>query len=273
MARSALQILAAALAVAFAPGCVTPDPAGARSAALTRILAAGELRVGVSGSQPPLNVRTAKGEIIGLEADLARLLAGSIGVRAVFVEKPFAELIGALEKGDVDVVMSGVTITPERNLKVAFVGPYFISGKSILTRSETLARSNDASDIDNPSVTLAALDGSTSQRWVEVFVPKAKLVRVVDYDSGVKLVREGNVDAFVADYPICVLSVLRYQGEGLVTLASPLTVEPIGIALPPDDFLFVNLAENFLAALQATGALERLQKAWFEDGAWLAELP
>ncbi len=273
MARSALRILAAALAVGFGAGCATPDPAAAKSAALARILKSGELRVGVSGTQPPLNVKSAEGEIIGLEADLARLLAGSMGVRTMFVEKPFAELIGALEKGEVDVVMSGVTITPERNLRVAFVGPYFISGKSILTRSATLAQSDDPADIDNATVTLAALDGSTSQRWVEVFVPKAKLVRVVDYDSGVKLVREGNVDALVADFPICVLSVLRYQGEGLVTLASPLTVEPIGIALPPDDFLFVNLVENYLAALQSTDALERLQKAWFEDGAWLAELP
>src|SRR5262245_36162436 len=273
MARSAPRILAVALAVVLAAGCATPEPGAAKSAALTRILKAGELRVGVSGSQPPLNVKSAKGEIIGLEADLARLLAGSMGVRAVFVEKPFAELLGALEQGDLDVVMSGVTITPERNLRVAFVGPYFISGKSILTRSEALAKSADASDIDNPAVTLAALDGSTSQRWVEVFVPKAKLVRVADYDGGVKAVRDGSVDALVADYPICVLSVLRYQGEGLVTLASPLTVEPIGIALPPDDFLFVNLVENYLTALQATGALARLQKAWFENGAWLAELP
>jgi polar amino acid transport system substrate-binding protein len=274
MARSALRILAAAsLAVACATSGAAPGAAEAKSVALSRILKAGELRVGVSGTQPPLNVKAKDGEIIGMEADLARLLAGSMGVRVVFVQKPFSELLPALEKGEVDAVMSGMTITPERNLRVAFVGPYFISGKSILTKSEALAKSDEPSDIDNANVTLAALDGSTSQRWVEVFVPKAKLVRVTDYDGGVKLVREGKVDALVADYPICVLSVLRYPNEGLVTLASPLTVEPIGIALPPDDFLFVNLVENYLTALQATGALKRLQKSWFENGAWLADLP
>jgi ABC-type amino acid transport substrate-binding protein len=254
-------------------GAAAPDAGAASSKSLSRIVSAGELRVGLSGNQPPLNVLNRAGEIIGLEADLARLLAGSMGVQAKFVRKPFGELLGALEKGEVDLVMSGMTITPERNLKVAFVGPYFISGKSILTRSETLAASDEPADIDSPDITLAALDGSTSQRWVEVFVPRAKLVKVVEYDGGVQLVREGKVDAFVADYPICVLSVLRYGGEGLVTLAAPLTMEPIGIALPGDDFLFVNLVDNYLNALTATGALERLQKAWFENGAWLADLP
>ncbi len=273
MARFALRLAAAAACAAFALGSSTPHADAATSKNLARIVAAGELRVGLSGNQPPLNVKNVAGEIIGLEADLARLLAGSMGVRVKFVQKPFSELLGALEKGEVDLVMSGMTITPERNLKVAFVGPYFVSGKSILTKSDKLAASDEASDIDSPDVTLAALDGSTSQRWVEVFVPKAKLVKVVAYDGGVQLVREGKVDAFVADYPICVLSVLRYGGEGLVTLASPLSVEPIGIALPGDDFLFVNLVENYLNALSSTGALDRLHKAWFENGAWLADLP
>lgn len=273
MPRFALRLAAIVLGVTLGLGSFAPGADAASSKNLARIIAAGELRVGVSGTQPPLNVKNVDGEIIGLEADLARLLAGSMGVRVKFVQKPFSELLGALEKNEVDIVMSGMTITPERNLKVAFVGPYFISGKSILTKSDTLAASDEASDIDNPDVTLAALDGSTSQRWVEVFVPKAKLAKVIDYDGGVQLVREGKVDAFVADYPITVLSVLRYGGEGLVTLASPLTIEPIGMALPGDDFLFVNLVENYLSALAATGALERLQKAWFESGAWLADLP
>jgi polar amino acid transport system substrate-binding protein len=273
MPRRILRLAAIALGLALGLGGPPSEAFAAGSKSLARIVAAGELRVGLSGNQPPLNVLNAAGEIIGLEADLARLLAGSIGVQVRFVQKPFSELLKALEKNEIDLVMSGMTITPERNLKVAFVGPYFVSGKSILTRSETLAASDEPADIDSPDVTLAALEGSTSQRWVEVFVPKAKLVKVVEYDGGVQLVREGKVDAFVADYPICVLSVLRYGGEGLVTLASPLTVEPIGIALPPDDFLFVNLVENYLNALTATGALERLEKAWFENGAWLADLP
>ena len=272
MVRPLLAALALLPLVLLGP--VAPlQAAPGSSAHLARIVKAGELRVGLSANQPPLNVRSKAGDIIGLEADLARLLAGSMGVKVKFVVKNFSDLIPALGKGEIDVAMSGITITPERNLDVAFVGPYFVSGKSLLTKSSSLAESDETADIDSADVTLAALESSTSQRFVEVLVPKAKLKTVADYDAGVAAVREDKVDAFVADFPICVLSVLRYGGEGLVTLAAPLTVEPIGIALPPDDFLFVNLVDNYLNSLEATGALERLRREWFENGAWLADLP
>ena len=54
---------------------------------------------------------------------------------------------------------------------------------------------------------------------------------------------------------------------------TPLTVEPLGIALPPNDSLFLNLIQNYLNALSATGALTAIQAAWLEDASWLAELP
>jgi len=275
----ALAALLAA-AVGCAAGGARPEATPSEAAApaqgpgrLAEIVARGELRVGLSGNQPPLNALARSGEIIGMEVDLARLLAGSLGVDVRFVARPFAELLPALRAGEVDLVLSGMTITPQRNLEVAFVGPYFVSGKSLLTKSQALAASDEARDIDRPGVTLAALEGSTSQRWIEVFAPKATLVAVAGYDEGVRMVRNGEVDALLADFPICVLSALRHADEGLVTLASPLTVEPIGIALPPDDFLFVNLVENYLTSLRSSGALEGLRQAWFERGEWLEQLP
>ncbi|PWG68031.1 ABC transporter substrate-binding protein, partial [Enterococcus hirae] len=76
----------------------------------------------------------------------------------------------------------------ERNMKFAFVGPYFISGKSILTKSETLAKADEAVDLDQADLTLVALAGSTSQAFVEIVLPKAKLVTTPDYDTAVKKV-------------------------------------------------------------------------------------
>lgn len=61
--------------------------------------------------------------------------------------------------------------------------------------------------------------------------------------------------------------------QGFATLAAPLTIEPIGIALPPNDALLVNLVQNYLNALAGTGALEALSARWFEDASWLDQLP
>jgi polar amino acid transport system substrate-binding protein len=269
--RKVLGLVAVCFAV-FA--LATPVLAGeAESPILSRIVKTGKLRVGMTGDQPPLNVMSKSGEIIGLEVDLANLLASSMQVDLEIVQKPFAQLLPAVEKGELDLVMSGVTITPERNLRVAFVGPYFVSGKSLLTKSKTLAAASGAETINDPSVNLVTLEASTSARFVEMVLPKTKLTTVDSYDAAVKFVIGDKADALVADYPICVLSVLRYPEAGLATLLTPLTIEPIGIALPANDGLLLNLLQNYLGALQSTGVLESLRKRWMEDGSWLAQLP
>ena len=273
MTRLASRLSALLACLALVTGLACLAAAAPASPALSRIVKSGELRVAMSGNQPPLNAKTKSADVIGLEVDLAKMLATSMGVELQIVVKPFADLLGAVEKGEVDMVMSGMTITPERNLRVAFVGPYFISGKSILTKSKTLAAADETADINSPDVKLAALKGSTSQMFVEKLVPKATLIATKNYDEAVDLVKDGKVDALVADFPICVLSVLRYPDAGLATLLEPLTIEPIGIALPADDPLLLNLVQNYLNALSATGILSKLQSKWFEDGSWLAELP
>jgi len=267
--RSVLRLLVSLALLVGAPLLAV----AADSPVLRQVVKSGVLRVGMSGDQPPLNMKSKGGDIIGMEVDLANLLASSMGVKLQIVEKPFAELLGALEAGQVDLVMSGMTITPERNLRVAFVGPYFLSGKSVLTKSQKLAAITDATPINDPSVRLAALSGSTSQKFVETITPKAKLVAVSDYTEGVKSVIDDKADALVADYPICVLSVLRHADAGLATLMTPLTIEPIGIALPANDPLLLNLVQNYVTALQLTPALEALRSKWFDDGSWLEQLP
>jgi len=243
------------------------------SPVIQRVVQSGALRIGMTGSQPPFTMRSRSGEWMGLDVDLAKMLAGSMGARPKFVRKAFAELLPALDAGEVDVVISGVTITPQRNMKYAFVGPYMISGKSILTTSKLVAQVKESGDLDKPNLKLAALRDSTSQLFVEKVVPQAKLMKVKDYDEGVALVRSGKADALVADLPICLLTVLRNPKAGLATLAEPLTIEPIGIGVPAGDPLFVNLLTNLLGAMQGTGVLKSLQDKWFASSDWLSQLP
>lgn len=249
-------------------------PALARgSATIKRVVDTGELRVGTSGSQPPFSVKSKEGKLIGYEVDLANMLAKAMGAEAKFVEKPFGQLLTALENGEVDVVMSGMTMTPERNARVAFVGPYIVSGKSVLTKDSTVAAMREAEDLDTSAISLVALEGSTSQKWVENLMPSAKLVTVPDYDAAVEMVINDKVDAMLADMPICAISILRNEGEGLVMSAEPLSVEPIGIALAPDDSLLLNMVENYLGALEVLGVFDALEDKWFGDASWMINVP
>jgi polar amino acid transport system substrate-binding protein len=186
---------------------------------------------------------------------------------------PFAELLPALEDGKIDLVMSGMTATLQRNLRVPFVGPYYISGKSLLTKSETLATIQSAEEMNNERLRIAALAGSTSEQYVRATLSKPELISTVSLEEAIRLLRTGEVDAVVADSPICALAVLRYPEDKLIALQNPLTIEPISIALAPGDALLVNLVQNYMQALQGTGALDSLQRKWFKNGGWLVQLP
>ncbi len=267
--------LLAALAFVLTGVVAAPAPAEktAASSGLSRIVSSGTLRVGMSGAQPPLNFKGKDGAMQGLEVDLARSLAGLMGVELRIVETPFAELLGALAAGQVDVVSSGMTATPERSQRAAFIGPYFLSGKSILTRSATLAGVSAAGDLDQASLTFAALKGSTSERFVRTVLPKAKLVTTPDYDAGVKLLLADKVSALVADREVVALTAFLHPKEGLASLRTPLTIEPIGLAVSVGEAPLIHYLNNALNALEAGGIMSTLRARWLERGDWVQQLP
>jgi polar amino acid transport system substrate-binding protein len=246
--------------------------AGRLSPVLDRIVAKKELVVGTAASMPPLNMTMKDGQIAGLEIDLVQMFANAMDVKLTLRTMPFPELLPALEAGRVDLVVSGMTITPERNLKFAFVGPYFPSGKSILTKQANIGIMKEVQQINNPDHVLVALKGSTSQLFAEKFFPKAKLVLTDDYDQAVAMVRQNKAHAMVADFPICQVSVFRYPDSELATLKKPLFYEPLGMALLPNDILFINWLQNSLNTLERSGQMQALAEKWFEDSSWVKYL-
>jgi len=123
----------------LASGCAHDPGSTSTGAPLSKfqeILQKNELIVGMTGKQPPLNSKDKDGQLIGLEPDLARRMADAMGVKIKFKLMDFFELFPALESGRLDLIISGLTMTPQRNLKMAFSGPYFLTGKSFLTKAD-----------------------------------------------------------------------------------------------------------------------------------------
>lgn len=236
---------------------------------LNKILKNGEIRIGLTGKQPPYNMKAKSGELMGFEVDLANILANGIGVKLTTVEMPFSELLPALEAGKIDAVMSGMTVTSERSVKAMFAGPYTVSGKSILAKSAVLSKLKGTEEANNEAYKISCLKGSTSEAFVRKYMPKAQSIPVNNYDEGIAMVLSDQADAMVADYPICVITIMRNQGKDLVTLERPLNIEPIGIALPADDLHFHTLVENYLEAFDLAGALKVIDNKWLQDGSWL----
>ena len=187
----------------------TVDAAG-NSPALDRIQKSGKMVLGTSGSMPLMSEKTMTGEVIGYDIDLAKALAESMGVELVTKVIPFEELIPALEKGKVDIVLSNMTMTVDRNMRVAFAGPYFVSGKCLITKEKEVAKTDKATDLKSANMTMAVVKGTTSETFVKELLPELKRLPVADSDAGADLVASGKAKAMLTDFPICLSLMKRY---------------------------------------------------------------
>jgi ABC-type amino acid transport substrate-binding protein len=268
--RNAWILGYASLILLALSGCTSSSPE--TPGALTRIVESRVIRVGMTGEQPPLTMVSRYGDFLGMDVALMRVLAQGMGVEARFVQIDFENLLDALDADDVDVVMSGMTITPRRAERATFIGPYFTSGKTLLTRSEQLAAVEIPEDLDKPELSFAALRGSTSEEFARRALSNAKLVLTAGLDQAVQKVVSGEVDGLVADRETCFFAVLRFPDQGLIASPATFTLEPMGIAVPLDEPQLANLLRTYFEALSESGALERAHKVWFEDPSWVKSL-
>jgi polar amino acid transport system substrate-binding protein len=240
-----------------------PQAHAATDSTLDKVIDRGRLILGTSGNMPSMSFFDANGKVTGFDVDLARLMASVMDVKLEIRVMPFDQLLGALEKGDVDIVISNMTITPRRNLRVAFVGPYLTSGKCVVTKDAALAKGENGGDLNTEQTSLAVLAGSTSEDFARELLPNASLIQIQDYDEAARLVRDDKANGMLSDYPICMATLKANPDAGFVSVFSLLTYEPIGIALPANDAQFINFTENMLERLDKTNAFDELSKRWF----------
>lgn len=249
---------------------VSALPAWAADAGIARVVQNGTIKVGVTASQPPYSMWSKQQQLVGFDIDLARALASAMGVKAEFVVLPFSQLLPALDAQKVDMVLAGMNITLKRAQTVLFVGPYMMSGKSILMRLDNrVARFQSVEQFNQKPLKAAALKDSTSARFAKKVLPDVALTLVADYQQGIDAVKHGRVDMLVADRNICLLAVIQDEQQALTALSKPLTVEPVGIAISAKNPHLKQLVQNFFDSYQALGMIEPLQQKWFESRQWL----
>ena len=212
---------------------------------------------------PLMSEKLASGQLSGFDIDMATAMAETMGVKLEFKTMPFDQLMPALEKGTVDVVFSNMTMTIDRNMHVAFVGPYFVSGKCLITKEQEIAQADGPDDLKAADAKIAVVKDTTSEAFVKELLPNIERIPVDSVDTGTGMVTKGEVNAFLTDFPICLSVMKRNPESGFQSVVSLLTYEPIGIALPANDPLLINLAENFLDRAEYVGLIQGLAVKWF----------
>ena len=234
--------------------------------AIETIKRRGVIKIGLSLFMP-WSMRDRNGDLIGFEIDVGRKLAEDMGVDVEFVPTSWDGIIPALVSGKFDTIISGLSITPQRNLTVNFTEPYAFSGSTLLANRQ-LTEGFAIEDFNSPDVAIAARRASTSAVAAASHFPLAELLLFDDDGATVQEVLNGNAHATMNKEPTPSRELRRYPE----TLHIPFDVvfDQTGEAFAvrkgdPDALNFFN---HWIANHWRSGWLQERQDYWFTTEDW-----
>ncbi len=230
----------------------------------------GVIRIGLS-TFTPWSMRAMNGELIGFEPDVGRKLAEDMGVEAEFVPTAWDGIIPALLAGKFDVIISGMSVTPQRNLTVNFTNAYAYSGMTILANRQ-LTGDLELDDLDSPDVTFSARRGAVPASVIAERFPNAELLLFDDEGAVVQEVLNGNAHATMASEPLPSREARRYPDILHVPFDALFNQLGEGFALRKGDPDALNFFNNWIAHYWRTGWLQERHDYWFTTENWSSQV-
>lgn len=224
-------------------------------------LAATPLLVGTAADYQPLTFLD-KGVVVGMEADFARLLAAQLNRPLQFKVMSAAELMPALEKGDIDVVMSGWRITPERQQHIDFADAYVQTGLMAIIRTEDVMRFHNPAALLRGGYKVAAIAGSDAQAYAGKSLGRVEVVVVANADAGLQALKEKSVDVFIDDAATSWIIATDSRYGSLLSLGRLLTEERLAWAVNKNRPELREQLNRALQTLRQTGVLEHVYDRW-----------
>jgi len=265
-------VVLAVLGFFMATSAIGGDIELAKKSTIESILKRGELRVGFESGYVPFEMTNKKGEFIGFDMDYGRRLAKDMGVKFVPVNTAWDGIIPSLMTDKFDIIMGGMTITQERNLKVNFSDPYIVVGQTILLNKKLKNKVLSYKDLNNPKYILTSRMGTTGEQAIKRYIPKATYKGFEsEAEAGLEVIN-GKADALVYDLPFCGF-LYGSQGKGkTIFLSDPFTYEPLAWAINKGDPDFLNFLNNFLRQTKGDGFYDLMYKKWITGTKWKDEL-
>lgn len=260
------------LLLAVAVAVLTLSTGSLLADTLSDIQERGTLRVGMEPGYMPFELTNKKGEIIGFDVDMAKRMAKAMGVKLELVSTAWDGIIPALLTNKFDILMSGMTLTQERNMTVNFAKPYILIGQSILLKNTLAGEVKSYKDLNDAKYTVGSKLGTTGEQATKRMIGKAKYISYETEQEGVMELVNGKIDAFIYDLPFNAIAVSQKGAGKIVHLDEPFTKEPLAWAIRKDDPNFINWLNNFQEQLKYDGIYDKIYQKWFQDDTWMKEI-
>ncbi len=227
----------------------------------------GVLKVGLS-TFVPWAMRNKQGQLIGFEVDVANRLAKDHGWQAEFVPTAWDGIIPALLAKKFDVIIGGISITPERSKSVLFSLPYSHSGVQIAANKSLDKKISKIADLNSRRIKIAARRGAHTVQVARETFPKAQILQFDDETQALQEVLNGNAELFIASSPKPEHESLKHPDKLFIPFTNTLAKGNEGFAVRLGEQDKKQLFDKWINERQADGWLEERYQYWFSTLDW-----
>ncbi|UCE62686.1 MAG: transporter substrate-binding domain-containing protein [Nitrospirota bacterium] len=246
------------------------EPQQIQPGTLDSVLKNGTLRVGVSLFTPWV-LKNKKGVLVGFEIDVANQLAKDLGVQLNLKEFDWDAMVPALLNKEIDIIVAGMVITPQRALKVNFSQPYANSGIGLATNLALTKDFTGLGDINRQQVKVGVVTGTIAEEVAKRLFPKATIQSFVKSEEAVQALVLGQLHGYVEHDPMPTYLALEHPGKIDEPLSEPLLSTKAGFAVNKGDPDFINFLNAWIIARDADSWLTSAHNYWFETLQWREE--
>ena len=250
------KVLAALAAAVMALSCAGCNSAGSEKK---------KLKVGSDVAYPPFEYMDTDGQTpIGVDMELAAALADKMGRELEICNVGWDGIFAGLEKGDYDVVISAVTITPDRLEKFIFSDPYIENWQSIVVMAD--AANKPASPAELDGLRVGYQEETTSDIYLTEFISKNNIkVETSEYATVMNAYEDlaaGRLDAVISDSKVAAryIADTKYVKSWLQSEGDP---ELFGVCIPKDNTALRDEINKALAELKKDGTLDKILNTYF----------
>ena len=227
----------------------------------------GVLRVGISPFTPWV-FKDKDGKLVGFEIDVAKKLSKDMGVTPEFISYDWEKMIPALKEGQIDIIIAGMAITPQRALEVNFSSPYAISGISLATHLEGTKHIKSVEELNHQSIKIGVISATVSEGLAKRIFNKASIIAFKKSKAAEDAIVTGKIHAYMEADPIPRFIALDHPGKVDVPLSEPLLATRAGFAINKGDPDFISFLNSWIIARQADTWLTSSHDYWFKSLKW-----
>lgn len=223
------------------------------------IKSAGEIKIGVDDSYPPMEYRDDKNNLIGFDVDMGNAIGKKLGVNMKWVPTAFDGIIPALQSKKFDIIIASLSITDKRKQIIGFSEPYIQGGPIIIT----LKGDNSIKTADDFKGKVVGVQlGSTGETATDKISGVKEIKRYEKITEALMDLAAKRVEAVVADDQVgryyIGLDPAKYQ------VAGKMADEPFGIGFRKDDTALNSAVQKAIDELKAEGTLSKISLKWFK---------